>query len=47
MGLSVRYTKGKYHRTADLLFRWFAFSQTSKSGTNFNKGKSTEYEPVK
>ena len=25
--------KGKYHYTADILFDWFGFNQTSKYGT--------------
>ena len=31
--------KGKYHCTADLLFDWLGFGQTSKSDNSFNSTK--------
>ena len=30
---------GKYHSTADLLFDWFGFDQTSKADANSTKAK--------
>ena len=32
--LAYFFRKGKYHCTADLLFEWFGFNQTSKYVTN-------------